>query len=111
MSRRKPNNAVPERPAQRAAPEGLHPLFPLSELKEVVRELDNWEEDNELFQAGLVVLAPLSIGTIEPKALSPIEAEPCESHDPATVSVGASSDPEPRIWSVPFFSLTHANSG
>jgi hypothetical protein len=46
------------------------PSIPLAELKAAVRELDNGEEDEESFQAGLVMLAPLSLRTIDPEPIS-----------------------------------------
>jgi hypothetical protein len=50
--------------------DGSAPAIPLGELTRIVRELDNWEDDSEFFQAGLVVLAPLSIGTMDPAAVA-----------------------------------------
>ena len=46
------------------------PSIPLAELKEMVLELDEtYAEDEELFQAGLVMLSPLSLRTTDPEAI------------------------------------------
>jgi site-specific recombinase XerD len=50
--------------------QAAEPSVPLAELKQAVRELDDWEEDSEFFQAGLVMLAPTCIGTTDPRAIS-----------------------------------------
>jgi hypothetical protein len=49
------------------------PSIPLAELKRTVLEIgeeDGWEEGDEDVQAGLVLLAPLSIKTMDPEAVS-----------------------------------------
>lgn len=48
----------------------------LEELKQAVRELDDWEEDSELFRAGLVVLAPAAIETTDPAAVAAFTGVP-----------------------------------
>ena len=56
--------------ARRAASEAraarLNPAIPLDELKQIVGDLDNWDEDSKFFQAGLVLLAPQAIRSIDP---------------------------------------------
>jgi hypothetical protein len=52
---------------------GPAPSIPLLELKQLVLkagEADGWVEDSEDFRAGLVMLAPLSIGTMDPAAVA-----------------------------------------
>jgi hypothetical protein len=52
---------------------GPAPSIPLSELKRMVLEAgteDGWEEGVEEFEAGLVILAPFSIGTRDPAAVA-----------------------------------------
>jgi hypothetical protein len=46
------------------------PSILLSDLKAATREIDAWEEDSESFQAALVVVAPLSIKTMDPEAVA-----------------------------------------
>jgi len=49
------------------------PSIPLAELKRIVLEIgaeDGWKEGFEDFQAGLVMIAPLSIKTIDPSVVS-----------------------------------------
>jgi hypothetical protein len=54
-----------------AADRHPRPRISLSELKAMVLELDEtWEEDQEFFQAGLVLLSPLAIDTIDPESIS-----------------------------------------
>jgi len=67
-------------PCPKSQPHGREPMLAtgpqesslsLSELKQAVRELDpTWEEDSEFFRAGLVVLAPAAIDTMDPAAIS-----------------------------------------
>jgi Phage integrase, N-terminal SAM-like domain len=72
------NPLAPRRPGPRPTVESgdLEPSISLSELKEAVRELGDWEEDSEFFQAGLVVLAPLSINTMETAAIASFTGVP-----------------------------------
>jgi hypothetical protein len=66
----------PGLPNGRGAGAPIHaaaPSIPLSELKRTVLEIgerDGWEEGDQDFQAGLVLLAPASIGTMDPAAVS-----------------------------------------
>jgi len=51
----------------------------LTSLKRTVLEIgeaDGWTEESEDFKAGLVMLAPLEIGTIEPEAISQFTGVP-----------------------------------
>ena len=53
--------------------------IPLSELKRIVLkagEDDGWEEEDEDVQAGLVMLAPMSIGTMDPSAVAAFTCVP-----------------------------------
>ena len=55
------------------------PRIPLPELKRIVLKAsaeDAWEEDSEDFHAGLVLLAPLSIGTMDPAAVAAFTGVP-----------------------------------
>lgn len=53
------------------------PRVSLAELKEMLLELDeSWENEPELFQAGLVLLSPLSLGTTDPEAISRFSGVP-----------------------------------
>jgi hypothetical protein len=55
---------------RRHGPGFAEPMIPLAELRAIVRGLENWEEDSEFFQAGVVLLAPLSIKTVEPASIA-----------------------------------------
>ena len=58
---------------QQAGSSFREPTIPLSELKRIVLEIgkeDGWMEGSEDFQAGLVMIAPLSIKTMDPSVLS-----------------------------------------
>jgi hypothetical protein len=61
---------------ERAGPLPAEPCISLPELKAAVHELGDWEEDSRLFQAGLVVLAPVSIGTMDPAAVAAFTGVP-----------------------------------
>ena len=53
--------------------------LPLAELKRIVLEIgkdDGWQEGDESFQAGLVLIAPLSITTMDPVAVSQFTGVP-----------------------------------
>lgn len=53
--------------------------LPLAELKRIVLEIgkdDGWQEGDESFQAGLVLIAPLSITTMDPMAVSQFTGVP-----------------------------------
>ena len=65
----------PGRP-RRAGPDPAEEPISLEELKQAVRELDDWEEDSELFQAGLVVLALAAIETTDPAAVAAFTGVP-----------------------------------
>src|SRR5262249_5433550 len=59
-----------------AGPDRAEEPVSLEELKQAVRELDDWEEDSELFQAGLVVLAPGVMETTDPAAVAAFTGVP-----------------------------------
>ena len=55
------------------------PSIPLAELKRIVLEIgeeDGWKEGSEDFQAGLVMIAPLSIKTMDPSMVSRFTSVP-----------------------------------
>ena len=61
-----------------ADPDATSRLVPLSELKRIVLEVgeeDGWQEGDEV-QAGLILLAPLSLDTMDPAALSSFTGVP-----------------------------------
>jgi hypothetical protein len=52
------------------------PSLSVSELKQAVRELGDQDEHSRFFQAGLVLLAPLAIGTMDPAAVADFTGVP-----------------------------------
>ena len=55
------------------------PTIPLTKLKQMVLEIGEpaeWAEEDEDFQAGLVMVAPLAIGSIDPAAVSAFTGVP-----------------------------------
>lgn len=66
----------PHRRGTIAAPGGREPAPSLAELKEAVRELGDPDEDSRFFQAGLVMLAPLAIGTLNPATIAEFTGVP-----------------------------------